>query len=327
MITAWYIFFAVAFARAATVDLRIIVGRRARVETGVCARWMLGYSRTSPRRYIRMVDVPNSAPQPAETTPSREPLESLAARYRSAMSDLQDAHVALRSTDGWKSEEQQVITLCFDFIELVRTTAYSFTRYPDAESWLLQSAMDEFVESAIAIWQLTDSGIYNPAYRELRYLLESTIKFSYVDQKLPGPTPLPDRQRWLHANVPRGSISVVTDLSWYVLPESNGVADQSNATFGQLSGYVHPSLPASEARRRRTQRQQYIGLEGVQTLRKFRNDLTGSLDLIAALILNGVGAQFAKDILEVLLAGERFRFERTQNVAGIIKHLGVATRR
>lgn len=133
------------------------------------------------------------------------------------MSDLQDAHVALRSTDGWKSEEQQVIALCFDFIELVRTTAHAFTRYPDAESWLLQSAMDEFVESAIAIWQLTDSGIYNPAYRELRYLLESAIKFSYVDQKLPGPTPLPDRQRWLHANVPRGSISVVTDLSWYDL--------------------------------------------------------------------------------------------------------------
>lgn len=264
--------------------------------------------------------------RPVDEAQTENPLDSLAERYRTARNELSEAHVALRSSAGWRNEEQQVGALCFGFIELVQTTAYAFTRYPDAENWLLQSALDEFIESAIAIFQLTDSGIYNTAYRELRYLLESAIKFTYVDQQLPGSTPLSERQRWMHDNVPRGSISVAEDLSWFVLPETNNVADQAHDAFGKLSAYVHPSLPVMEARQRRTQRQQYIGLEGVQTLRKFRIDLTSSFDLVGALILNGVGGQFSKDILEVLLDRDHFRFQRTLNVSGIIEHLGVTAR-
>lgn len=95
----------------------------------------------------------------------------------------------------------------------------STKRYEDAQTegaqWLLQNSADDLLESAIALPVLIRDGIFNVARRELRYLLEATVKYVYVDQQLPAEASLDERIRFLgdNAKVPRSSITPIDEVT------------------------------------------------------------------------------------------------------------------
>lgn len=215
---------------------------------------------------------------------------------------LEADHAALRDTQAWGDEQRRLERATFGLIDAVRTTAIAFTRYPYANRWLLQSVMDEFIETAYGTWLLAAQGLLNTAQREARYLLELAVKCTYVDQQLPGDTELSARHRWLHENVPRSSVSVAPELRWFILASERNIDGKVSNCFAQLSAVTHPSLPQLEARARRAARKEYIGLESLRTLRAHVDRIVEAYDLILVLILNGVGKQFSSDVLGVLEA-------------------------
>jgi hypothetical protein len=79
------------------------------------------------------------------------PFVAVAADYQARMTELTEAPSQLPASANCTSEEQQVATLCFDFV----------TGYPDAEKLILQSSTEQYIESATAILQLTSTGVCN----------------------------------------------------------------------------------------------------------------------------------------------------------------------
>jgi hypothetical protein len=118
------------------------------------------------------------------------------------------AHEQTRSTKRYEDAVVHLRRLVQDFAIALRASWLAFTRYPESRHWLLQNSTDDLLESVAAVPALTREGIFNVARRELRYLLEATVKYVYVDQQLASDASLEDRIRLLSDNtkVPRSSI-------------------------------------------------------------------------------------------------------------------------
>jgi hypothetical protein len=207
-------------------------------------------------------------------------------------------HDELRDSTQFRAEQNRLRRLTADFVDAVRSAALVFTRYPSPERWLLQSSMDDFIESAVSIHMLGEQGVFNVGRRELRYMLESAVKAVYVDQQLPGDASLSDRIAYLGArgNVPRSSVDVVDRLTLRMLQDQEKFCAEVHSAFGALSGYTHVSKKMLDERVRRVTQGDYMGFESPKTLRAFSALVAKTYDVVLATILEGIGPLFAGDL-------------------------------
>jgi hypothetical protein len=171
------------------------------------------------------------------------------------------------------------------------------------------------LESAIALPVLARDGIFNVARRELRYALEASVKFVYVDQQVPGNSPLDDRIRLLGdaTQVPRSSIAPIDDTTIRMLPDPEPMRQAVKQSFGALSGYVHPSKKASQERMKRAERGEFSGFEGPATLEAFTRMVSQTLDLVLVMIFEGIGPSFTGDLFVQMFDEQpEWKFPRTR---------------
>lgn len=244
-------------------------------------------------------------------------LSSAARELASRIANYED----VRNSDEFEAERRRLRRVTQGFVLTVRSAAVAFTRYPDGKHWLLQSSMDDFLESSIAIVSLGEQGVFNIGRRELRYMVESAVKCVFVDQQLPGDASLNDRIAFASdpARVPRSSVDVVDQIAFrMVAADELRVAVRS--AFGALSGYTHVSKRQLEERYRRVGRGEFIGFESAATLRAFIRLLVQTYDLVLALVFEGIGPSFTRDVFAQVLDDEpRWAFRKTRFVAQVAK--------
>jgi hypothetical protein len=112
-----------------------------------------------------------------------------------------------------------------------------------ADTGWLHNSTDDLLESVTAVPTLTREGIFNVARRELRYLLEATVKYVYVDQQLASDASVEDRVRFFADNrkVPRSTIRPIDDVTIRMLDDPEPLRNAVKQSFGAPSGYV-PSI-------------------------------------------------------------------------------------
>lgn len=238
--------------------------------------------------------------------------------FAAAASDLKsriEEHDETRSTKQYEAAELHLQRLVQDFAVALHASWFAFTRYPESKNWLLQNSIDDLLESAIALPVLAHDGIFNVARRELRYALEASVKFVYVDQQLPGNSSLGDRIRLLGdtTQVPRSSIRPIDDTKIRMLPDPEPLRQAVTQSFGALSGYVHPSENALQERMRRATRGEFSGFEGPKTLESFTRLVSQTLDLVLVMIFEGIGPSFTGDLfVQVFDERPEWKFHRTK---------------
>ena len=139
-------------------------------------------------------------------------------------------HAEVRKTKRYEDAQTHLRRLAQDFVVILRLSWVAFTRYPSSRYWLLQNATDDLLESAVALPGLCDKGIFNVARRELRYALEATTKYVYIDQQVRGDAPLEERLTLLadHSKVPRSSIAPVDQIRFRLLADPSRCAMRSS---------------------------------------------------------------------------------------------------
>jgi hypothetical protein len=226
-----------------------------------------------------------------------------------------------RSSKRYRDAQLHLSRLVQDFAAMLRIATFAFTRYPHSSEWLLQSSANDLLESVVSLPTLTSEGILNVARRELRYALEASVKYVYVDQQLPGDAPLAERVRFLGDEVPRSTIAAVDQLNLWMLGEPDALRNASKQSFGALSGHVHPSRRSVEERLKRAARGEFSGLEGPQTLEAFNRLASQTLDIVVALVMQGIGPTFTSDLFEqVLDRVPDWKFHRTRFTGEIARH-------
>lgn len=111
-----------------------------------------------------------------------------------------------------------------------------------AENSLSFAFTHDAFQTMAAITFLASEGMYPPAKRELRYLLEASVKHAYVDLNQGGAS-LSDRIAYLEATVPRSSLDFVTKQSFFGLQAKDAQDFKGSvlSAYKRLSAYVHRS--------------------------------------------------------------------------------------
>lgn len=109
-----------------------------------------------------------------------------------------------------------------------------------SDNHLLSYLGQDFIQSAISIVFLAREGALSVAKRELRFIIESSIKMCYIQQKSYASS-VQDKLKTFEKELASPSISVKRDLSLYMLPEElRSVFDEEiGRLYGLTSRYVH----------------------------------------------------------------------------------------
>jgi hypothetical protein len=188
-------------------------------------------------------------------------------------------------------------SITVDFINTLRCISFYSTRADDIyKEFFTISVIDELIESSIAISYLSEQGIYNPLKRELRYLLELTVKSVGIDYNMMGKS-LSKKIEYFQNKVPRSSIEYIET---YRLPfndtENNEFKSDIKDLYYKSSSYVHPSKKQFIERLNNKQKGNYIGFDTAEMLTKFNKLLFRAYDIIITLIFHGFGELMTGDL-------------------------------
>ncbi len=239
-------------------------------------------------------------------------------------------HELDRTGPDFQAATRHTANLVQDFVWAVRTASFYFTRYPDNGKWLIQASIDDLLQSAIAIYSLGRDGIFNTGRRELRYMVECAVKAVYVDESLPGATPLFERISMAGDNsrVPRSSVDVVDLLALRMLDDRDHFKNSVKSAFGKLSGYIHISKQQLDERVKLVERGEFIGFESAATLRVFNEVVRQTFDLILVLVFEGIGPAFTGELfVGVLDARSEWKYHKCRFVREVSAHFDYKTER
>jgi hypothetical protein len=143
-----------------------------------------------------------------------------------------------------RSEIEVTDSICRSFLSGLRFTVNDTARDPNyIENHLLSYTFQDYLQSTVAIPMLVQAGILNVCKRELRFLLEMSIKLCSVQQQqyyADVNTKLTTLQKTFEST----NISMQKDLTLALLPEGErkGFYEEVGRIYGETSNYVHLTL-------------------------------------------------------------------------------------
>jgi hypothetical protein len=201
--------------------------------------------------------------------------------------------------------------LTSDYLLALTCVRLSGERFSAADHYLVFRFAPHFVESALALQASAREGLQNAARRELRFVLEATIKLSAQDSRVEIET-LEDRLDGLTSG--RRFKDYVADLTYFDGFETPADANaDALSLYSELSAFVHAAVPQFKASMNRSARGEPAGMETVATLNSFNKLAFRVYDMALVRIFHGVGLGIAGDIFTTLLddyAGWRFHKEK-----------------
>lgn len=142
-----------------------------------------------------------------------------------------------------------------------------------SETNILYFLSDDIFESIMSIKSLVHDGIHNPCCRELRYILEASMKLSYVQQRRFDRS-VGENIEFFRASLDSASISIKKDIDLYLLPVDEHVAFLNNTgkLYSETSNFVHLTSEQLYRRIRLFEAGVVLGFERAEDVKRL-NDL------------------------------------------------------
>ncbi|WP_454850470.1 hypothetical protein [Rhizobium binxianense] len=193
------------------------------------------------------------------------------------------------------------------------------TRYGASDDYLLFRFAPHIVESTLAVTMNAKEGLQNAARRELRFLLEASVKLSSRDfhpeaksfeERLAG---LNDRDQLFE--------DYVATLTYFEEFEKSSEANSTILSlYSELSRYVHATVPQFQEATSRAQRGEDAGMEAIATLNRFNKLAFQVYDIVLVRLFHGLGLSMAGDIFTGILDDEpKWRFHKGKFVSRLSK--------
>jgi hypothetical protein len=238
----------------------------------------------------------------SESDPLREYFEQKQVEYAAKVKDQQE----LVASPAYQSELKFINRITNDIIFLLRSCLlYSGRAGKYSEHSLTIRSTDDLAQSVLAAWHLVQQGMINPVKRELRYIIESSVKYLYVDQQTKGAenlAKLTERLYFLDAKV-NSSIDVRDQLKLQALHRSDAkqFIDELYDIYRDCCAYIHVSRRQIEERLDLAEKGRGLGFETAEDLRKIGRLMFRVYDVALTLYFHGYDLSMTGDILiEVL---------------------------
>ncbi len=228
----------------------------------------------------------------------------------SAMEDKNSLEEMHDSVD-FKSQKKYFMRLTMDASNALRT-AYSYGII--AQSFSMNSlaiqSTDDLDQSIMACSFLFDQGLINPIKRELRYLIESSVKYLYIDQKSEGST-LENKLTLLDGM--NSSIDVRSDvhLDAFHKEDAKLFINELYDTYRQCCAYIHVSPKQVKERLAQRDRGGALGYETTAELRSLNKLVFRTYDIVLALYFHAYSLPLSGDLFINYLDGiEKWSFHK-----------------
>ncbi len=227
-----------------------------------------------------------------------DPLKELADKIKSELKDKTQKHKEdVLDSQQFKQEVKYLSDFSFDAIQTIQHISLYSTRAGNIyDNFLTVRASDDLLQSILAIRNLTVDSIHNIAKREIRYMLEMTVKYLLVDQVKSG-AGINEKTQYLTDNIPNSSIEVVDRLS---LPFDAGknqeFMNEVKDIFYKSCAYVHPSKKQIEEQLANYSKGNTIGFETAKSLADLNKVLFRTYDIILTMLFTGFGPSMSGDL-------------------------------
>ncbi len=106
---------------------------------------------------------------------------------------------------------------------------------------LLSYLAQDLIQSSVAIISLAMEGMHSVAKRELRFIIESSIKLCFVQQKADRATTVAAKLAQFNSELSSERISIKSNINLSMLPEPlrADFQDEAGRLYGLISSYVH----------------------------------------------------------------------------------------
>lgn len=226
----------------------------------------------------------------SDTDPLSEMVRNILTRQQSRIDD----HAALRQTDAYKAAIRQIDRYILDYGLGINAIDLLATRnLPLFERLISLRIKPHFVQSMIATSQMIKEGLHDPAKREMRFLVEASVKALWLDQGSP-------RLRGNNTQVPPRTVAekvaaldglgrerfhlLVESLSFGMLDPAAGAAYQQSAKslYGALSTTTHISTRDVQRDLANFEKGRHFAFETVNDIKAIARLLRQVLDLALA---------------------------------------------
>lgn len=166
------------------------------------------------------------------------------------------------------------------------------------DTHLLSYAAQDYIQSAIALPMLVREGIHNVCRRELRFLLEMSIKICRIQQQDYG-ADVPTKLATLSDTLDTTNISMQKQISLTLIPEPERPRfhQEVGRLYGLTSGYVHWSSDQITERIAQVDQGRTAGYESAADVDALTALLARGLAASLVFILHSVPEYVAGDLL------------------------------
>lgn len=246
-----------------------------------------------------------------------DPIKELAEKIKSNLTAKQDKHkVEVRESQQFQLEQKYLNDFSYDLIQTIRTISFYSTRAGKLyDNFLTIRTSDDLLQSIIGIRGLVIEGIQNISKREIRYLLEMTVKYLFVDQVKSG-SDIKIKTQYLETNVPNSSIEIVDQIA---LPFDNltntEFKNEVKDLFYKSCAYVHPSRKQIDEQLANYDKGNTIGFETSKSLADTNKLLFRAYDIILTLLFVGFGQSMSGDLfIEIYDTEPKWKFHKGKYV-------------
>lgn len=210
-----------------------------------------------------------------------EYLESLKKLQQSPEYSAQMKYIRRFSTDALL-----LLRLCYFY----STRAQSF-----AKNSLVVNSTDDLAQSISAGWLLAEDGLINPVKRELRYIIESCIKYLYADQQTPG-KPIEDRVAFLRSIDSTIDVRSNLNLGALHIDDAKQFIDELYDTYRDCCAYVHVSPSQVTERLKQAEDGYALKYEKPDDLRKLARLMFRVYDMALTIYFHGYDLSTTGDV-------------------------------
>lgn len=168
-----------------------------------------------------------------------------------------------------KSDYSETCKIIEDFLFWLKFSVCDTSRDPKFGSNNLLSFLEQdMIETLIVVLGNIQDGAHNPAKRELRFLLELSIKMAFVQQNGYAET-IQDKIKQYKDQINSTNIGIRNQITFnYISPENKiKLNEESGRIYGEASIFVHLTVKNMTQRIEKIENGHFIGNESLEELR------------------------------------------------------------
>ena len=227
-------------------------------------------------------------------------------------------------SDEYQSSLRLLEVVTFDFIKGMKSCSMYCSRGIDfRDNSLSLSHIDDYFMSAIMILTMLREGGINPAKREMRYLIDSSMRYLFVDQQL-WRGKLNEKVLYFDKKIDKSNIKYINDIDLHMIDDQGlkkSFCSEYTQAYYKACEYVHASTRQIEERFALYEQGITIGLERAEQQQEVAELLSEVYSTLLVFTFHASGVSTVGDLMvDTLSPQNEWVYNGNKYIAEIDRH-------